>query len=597
MVFTSLKYFETREDLKRYNSEAWALLAIELKFNIDDIHSIAASTVTDGKNDRKCDLIYINTEEKTAIVGQSYFAESVKRCAKKNKASDLNTAVSWVLSRNIEDLPLLIQAQVKDLRNAIEEGTINKLEFWYVHNCHEHQEIKDELKTVEITAKQAITSKNLDFVKISSKEIGIETIEEWYKASSAPILVHDTISVKTLGGYLHETENWKVFSTAVSAQWIHEMYRTYNEQLFSANVRSYLGSRKTESNINNGIKTTASSDPENFLVFNNGITALVSKLEPSKRIRSRKENTIYQNVEITGISIVNGAQTTGAIGSLARSPRESAIVPVRFIECKSPKIIEDIIRFNNSQNTVQVADFRSTDIVQSRLRKEFKTYYSDVTYLGGRRGNGEDTIKRSRNLLVSDQVAQSLTAFHGDPKNATHFKSKIWENDDLYSNVFNEQTSPFHIVFTYSLYKAILDLKLGLKEVSKTEKGLKTTEQKILEFLSHSGSIYVLIASVAKSIESILNRKVTNMNDLSFNTNIDFQGAVSLWQELFPKFIHFVPSSLSSIIETRVKKEEIFEECFERFCSMIESTRDTNNEAYDEFAKNVIEKKHTHIYT
>ena len=59
-LFSSLKNFETREDLKQYNSEAWALFALELKFDIDDIHSVAASTITDGKNDRKCDLIFID---------------------------------------------------------------------------------------------------------------------------------------------------------------------------------------------------------------------------------------------------------------------------------------------------------------------------------------------------------------------------------------------------------------------------------------------------------------------------------------------------------------------------------------------------------
>ncbi|MGG3453927.1 AIPR family protein [Paenibacillus rhizolycopersici] len=591
-------HFETREDLKQYNSEAWALFALELKFDIDDIHSVAASTITDGKNDRKCDLIFIDLEEKTAVIAQSYFAESIKSCAKKNKASDLNTAAAWVLSRDIQDLPILLRPRVTELRSALEEGLIDKVEFWYIHNCYEHDEINNELKSVELTAKHAIeqNKKYTDEIVVSSKEIGVKTIEEWYKASSAPILVHDTLKIKTLGGYLSESTNWRVFSTAVPAQWFYEQFKTYNEHLFSANVRSYLGSRKTESNINNGIKTTAESDPENFLVFNNGITALVNKIEIGKRTKSKKENVTYQIITIAGISIVNGAQTTGAIGSLDKSPKESAIVPVRFIECQNPKIIENIIRYNNSQNTVQVADFRSTDITQSRLRKEFKFLYPEVTYLGGRRGNGEDVIKRSKNLFVSDQVAQSLTAFHGDPKNATHFKSKIWENDDLYSNIFNELTSPFHIVFVYSLYNALLNTKFGLKEFSKSDRGLKSTEQKILEFLSHAGSIYVIMTSISKSLESILGKRIGNLSDISFKPEIDFQNAIVLWQDILPRFIHFISSSLTKIIESKVKKEELFGECFEQFTSLIESTREINSDAYDIFADNVIEKKHTHIY-
>ena len=47
------------------------------------------------------------------------------------------------------------------------------------------------------------------------------------------------------------------------------------EKLFSANIREYLGSRRTDKNINNGIKKTAQDQPSDFWAFNNGVTALV----------------------------------------------------------------------------------------------------------------------------------------------------------------------------------------------------------------------------------------------------------------------------------------------------------------------------------
>jgi len=45
-----------------------------------------------------------------------------------------------------------------------------------------------------------------------------------------------------------------------------------------------------------------------------------------------------------------------------------------------------------------------------------------------------------------------------------------------------------------------------------------------------------------------------------------------------------------------VKKEDIFKDCFEQFSSLIESTRESNKVFYEEFSKNIIEKKHEHIY-
>jgi AIPR protein len=51
---------------------------------------------------------------------------------------------------------------------------------------------------------------------------------------------------------------------------------------------------------------------------------------------------------LQGISIVNGAQTTGAIGSLDSAPSSNVNVQARFIVCSSTETIQSIIRYNNS---------------------------------------------------------------------------------------------------------------------------------------------------------------------------------------------------------------------------------------------------------
>jgi len=52
--------------------------------------------------------------------------------------------------------------------------------------------------------------------------------------------------------------------TTVSGCWLYELYHRYKTDLFSANLRGYLGSRESDPNINNGIKTTADEQPRNF---------------------------------------------------------------------------------------------------------------------------------------------------------------------------------------------------------------------------------------------------------------------------------------------------------------------------------------------
>jgi hypothetical protein len=99
------------------------------------------------------------------------------------------------------------------------------------------------------------------------------------------------------------------------------------------------------SRINNGIKQTAETEPENFWVFNNGVTILCHKIAP-KRTKSGA------TLSVRGMSIVNGAQTTGALGSLKKALPNTTKVLARFVETSNSEIVHDIIRFNNSQNKV-----------------------------------------------------------------------------------------------------------------------------------------------------------------------------------------------------------------------------------------------------
>jgi hypothetical protein len=99
--------------------------------------------------------------------------------------------------------------------------------------------------------------------------------------------------------------------------------------------------------------------------------------------------------------------------------------------CSNRETILNIIRYNNSQNKLEAADFRSNDQIQKRLRKEFEKI-PDATYLGGRRGGHDDVLKRPANLMSSDTCAQALATVHQEPVVAYNQKSQIWTSDALY---------------------------------------------------------------------------------------------------------------------------------------------------------------------
>lgn len=496
------------------NDDSIGIFAIQLRFNLDDIKTIAAEAITGGGNDRKCDVLHIDKEMGLAVIAQCYVAQTKKAAAKANKAADLNTAVSWLLSADIATLDPSLRGRAQELRDAIRTGDIQQIHCWYVHNLPASANVQQELETVETTVRSALTTYNGGSqINVFAKEVGADEIESLYTKAERTIIVSDTFVVQVPDIIEHTEIGWSSISTFVPGKWLADLYSQYETDLFSANLRGYLGSRSSDKNINNGIKKTANEEPENFLVYNNGITSLVLDYEYSKKTAKGRKLTI------TGVSIVNGAQTTGSIASAQGSVSGDLLVGVRFVKAASEDLIEKIVKYNNSQNKLEAADFRSNDSIQDRLRAEFSTI-PDAEYEGGRRGGASDAIKRSKYTLPSYTVGQSLTAFHGDPVLAYDKKSEIWTDDNNYGRIFTDRTNARHIAFCFSILEAVNSRRLQLLETQKANPtSLTTLEKTTLEFLNRKGAQFLLIYVVAQCLETILSKPIPNKFDVRFRDN------------------------------------------------------------------------------
>jgi len=572
--------FESKKELAAFKEDAVLLFALMLKFGIEDVVGLASSSITEGSEDKKADLIHIDTESGYAIVAQTYVAKDWdKKEAPANKASDLNTAISWLLNRPLEEIPESIKTHADELRLAIADNKIKTLHIWYVHNLKESKNVKKELVTVEHTARTAITSNfpDIDSLEIQSLEVGCETIENWYISLQRPILVSDKFEIPIDGGYELVGPDWKSFATTIPLRWLYENFSKYKDAIFSANIRGYLGSRIKDDNINYGIKQTGHDYPGHFWVFNNGITALVHNFKASLD-KSNKSLWIH------GISIVNGAQTTGAIGSLEKKPSSDAKVQVRFIVCNSPSTIQNIVKFNNSQNKITAPDFRSSDPVQTRLVKEFEKL-PDLEYLA-RRGSSIDEKPKKHNTLASITAGQALAAVHGQPGTAYHFKSHIWVENTLYVKYFNEHTTARHLLFAYSLLQGIENKKLEL--VGKSKIGnLKKTEEEQLKYFRLRGSIILFTSAIANCLETLLDRRIPNTFRMGFKTIKTLDKAVEAWQpivEISSSFCVHLKDGLSH----GLKNNDDISKAVGVFRSLIESTKEANKTTFKGFASKVI---------
>ena len=97
---------------------------------------------------------------------------------------------------------------------------------------------------------------------------------------------------------------YKSYIMALDANQIVNAYRALEgEALFSLNIRNFIGNTGT----NKKIIETAKDTPSSFFLFNNGISCLCNKLDSHP-----------DRLEVTGLQVINGAQTVKALVNIVK---------------------------------------------------------------------------------------------------------------------------------------------------------------------------------------------------------------------------------------------------------------------------------------
>lgn len=583
MTSPALSTYQSRTDLSRYGDNGLLLFALQLGLAIEDIDSVAAIALTDGNDDKKCDLVYVDLTNTRAIIAQGYFSNKRRKAAPANKASDLNTAASWLLGANEEQLPERLRPARNELHEALRTGQVRRLELWYVHNLPESQNVQEELDRAAATAqallKECCPDNSVE--DVVALEVGTTTLDRWYATSQIPILISDEITVPSNNGFRENGDAWEAYCTSVPASWLKSMFKEYGIGLFSANVRDYLGSIKSDANINNNIKQTVENSPGRFFAYNNGLTILVNDLFPP--------SIAGEPFTIHGMSIVNGAQTTGALASSTATEvaLSEARVLARFVKCSDQRVIREIIQYNNSQNKIEAADFRSNDKIQERLRQEF-SLIPDAEYRGGRRGSEKDIIERRPNLIPTQTAAQAIAAFHGQPNIAYNETRRIWSSDEIYSQTFPEFVTARHILFCYSLLKAIEEEKFGLTQIPSNQRTKIQIKQ--VDFLRKRGSTFLAVTAVSHCLETILGRAIVDTWRLRFTENLSPKAAVAKWQLILNPLLTFV-DQLDDALTGYLKNSEKTASSLARFQQLVHATRNAMGvEAFAEFSSAVTDQ-------
>jgi hypothetical protein len=535
--------FLADKELASYGNNALPLFAVGLHLDVEDIASFATDSLTDHPADKKADIIYISEAEGVACVAQGLTAKDWgKEAAPANKASDLNTAAAWLLQRPIEEIPDAIRGHAKLLRDALDRKTITKVIFAYAHNALESKNVEAELETVGHLLNGLDITKD---VEVEVVELGLRSIEALHLTSLGSIQVTEELNLEAKEKISESGPGWRAFVVSINGKILYQLYETHKNALFSANLRDFLGTRKVAGNVNNRIRTTAEESPGMFFVLNNGITLVTKKAEADD-----------SRLRIYGVSVVNGAQTIGAIHAVGVDHAKNVSVVARIIVVDDEKMIPRIVAGNNTQNSIVAWDRRSNDPVQVRIKKEFGD--KGVEYVHRR-----DNRRKSVTSLFVDQVGQMLCAFSGDLQTAIRAKADIFESDVTYNRVFPVWLSIEHVFAVQTLGWAYDRVKQELKTKSAAG-GMTEIEQRQLRLLDYPASKQFLVRVIGDLREEIAGKQVLKPQSFELKSAAitkTADAAIQAWtkvlKSILPSVVQNLPAEEYQVVRSTEHTETV----------------------------------------
>ena len=213
----------------------------------------------------------------------------------------------------------------------------------------------------------------------------------------------------------------------------------------------------------------------------------------------------------------------------------------RVIQCTDPETINEIVKYNNTQNEITTWDQYSNDPDQNRIYEEFQQlghFYSR------KRG-----FRTRVDQVGIEEVAQPLLAFHGKVQDSNRGKNLIFERKPLYRVAFEDKKAT-HVLLVYALARAIDSRRIELKTKSSSGAIISMEEDKLALFRSLRFKSF-LIGVVARCLETIIGRKVDAGNvaftlDSARADQNTIYALAAVWAPVVEAVLSFISTKINS---------------------------------------------------
>jgi AIPR protein len=379
----------------------------------------AANSIINGENDNGIDAIYFDRLKNLLLLVQAKAGNAPNMGDNKKFCDGIRDLVHQRFQKFNDGFTRLQQ----DVEDALNTNGVK------IFGCNIY--LDESLSSHVITdLNQLKTELNQFDRRFEWQDLNISITHGWLTAKQAIAPVDVVLTL----------ENWhcldrprRAFYGLVKASELASLYQQHNKSLFEKNIRYYLGTE----DVNLAIAETVKEQPSELFYLNNGLTITCSVISlPSGH---KQESTQFT---LKGFSVVNGAQTVGAIASVYNanssiSADAKLLVTIIEVGTETDNIGKKITGARNTQNAVRDVYFAALDPNQERLRQECMV--SNIIY------EYRPSAERSQDAITIEQAAVSLACFSAQTEIVVAAKREIGQlykryYDTLFSNTLSGVT-------------------------------------------------------------------------------------------------------------------------------------------------------------
>lgn len=477
------------EKENKYYTRAIAALALMMQCGINP--DLAVQGITDGFHDIGLDAIYNDAAQKKLVLVQSKWRKEGNKGISQNEASTFVEGVKRIINLDFQGCNEKIIKKQQEISSAIKDMDY-QIEMVF---CHTGSQKANEYAMRSITELLHNVNEDDSMELLSFKEIKLQEVYEYLaRGQNASITLEDVL-----------LKNWGMIDVPVKAYYgiipasaVGEWYCRYGNRLFAKNIRYYKGSTE----VNLGMKNVLKTEPENFFYYNNGLKLLCNRITKKAAYSTGRDVGLFS---LEGVSLVNGAQTTGVIGSVFNESPEvlrEAVVFVQMIDLgeNSEEKATQITKLSNTQNRIDGKDFASLDLNQERLWRELSL--SGIQYLykaGDKIEDPEKQISLEETIVVQACLLSDLSIIALSKRNIGALTENIEKTP--YKLLFNDSTNSF------TMYNGVLVLRSV--ELQIMEREPKSSGRKRLVLVHGNRFMLHLVLNQLKKMEGFNSQRLT----------------------------------------------------------------------------------------